>query len=138
MKIIKYLMNNSGKQICADFTEYRKLNSQISNVHRNMRRAYIGMMANVGKNYGVVPPAQIFAGCVQKVWRPELDFETGMPVLREYECECPLFVPNWWPCNQVNCLYHQFNNKYFENKNIYEVLKRNKSGFWKEKFNKVR
>lgn len=138
MKIIKYLMNNSGKQICADFTEYRQLNSQISNVHRNMRRAYIGMMANVGKNYGIVPPAQIFAGCVQKVWRPELDFETGMPVLREYEFECPNFVKSCWPCDKDKCKYYSFNREYFENKIQYEILKRNRNVFWREKFNRMK
>lgn len=138
MSVWTYILKTPIKIIRADFAEYRKLNQDIARVGRNVQNARVNMIVRMGKKWCMVPSARAYAGCVQKSWTPELDIQMGINVLREYECECPLFVPNWWPCNQVNCLYHQFNNKYFENKNIYEVLKRNKSGFWKEKFNRVR
>ena len=135
---VKYFLHTPYNQIRADLDEYRLLNAQITRARRTMRAARIGMVADFGKHVQLVPSAQVFAGCEQKRWGPDWDVQTGFDVLREYKCECPYFAQKFWPCHRVNCMYHQFNSKYFENKDIYENLKRDKSVFWTEKFNRIK
>ena len=138
MTFVKYLLNTSGGDILSDIAEFRKLGRCAASARRNMFLSRARMTCNFGKDFRLVPSAKEYCGCIQTSWHPELDFETGFNVLKEYKLNCPYFVPSWWPCDMQKCSYYKHNNDYFENKSKYEYLKNQRAKIWAEKFSRVK